>query len=189
MTNSIQLECSALKVARHKIERVGCAYFNARRQIGDASGVERSDSDEKLAGVGEEVDISYLKSLDPKEWKDQDHYSVLGLGKLRYVKLSFSLTLAHHINFVAVVVVCGCARVLTARFHPTHRFEASDDDIRRAYRRMVLQHHPDKRKAKGEEVITDDDYFTCITKAYEILGRLSKNRNRARFNKYICFHI
>lgn len=85
--------------------------------------------------------------------------------------------------------MCGCARVLTARFHPTHRFEASDDDIRRAYRRMVLQHHPDKRKAKGEEVITDDDYFTCITKAYEILGRLSENRNRARCNKHICVHI
>lgn len=42
---------------------------------------------------------------------------------------------------------------------------------------MVLQHHPDKRKAKGEEVITDDDYFTCITKAYEILGRLTKIPN------------
>ncbi|KAL7733813.1 hypothetical protein ACLKA6_011536 [Drosophila palustris] len=139
MTNSLELECPALKVARHKIERVGCAYFNARRQIGDSSGVERSDSDEKLAGAGEDVDISYLKSLDPKEWKDQDHYSVLGLGKLRY--------------------------------------EASDDDIRRAYRRMVLQHHPDKRKAKGEEVITDDDYFTCITKAYEILGTSKTRRS------------
>ncbi|KAH8302388.1 hypothetical protein KR044_005904, partial [Drosophila immigrans] len=139
MTNSLELKCEALKVARHKIECVGCAYFKARRQIGDASGVERSDSDEKLAGAGEEVDISYLKSLDPKEWKDQDHYSVLGLGKLRY--------------------------------------EASDDDIRRAYRRMVLLHHPDKRKAKGEEVITDDDYFTCITKAYEILGTSKTRRS------------
>lgn len=51
------------------------------------------------------------------------------------------------------------------------RFEATDDDIRRAYRKMVLQHHPDKRKAKGEDVKTDDDYFTCITKAYETLGK------------------
>lgn len=50
------------------------------------------------------------------------------------------------------------------------RFDATDDDIRRAYRKMVLQHHPDKRKAKGEDVRTDDDYFTCITKAYETLG-------------------
>lgn len=55
-----------------------------------------------------------------------------------------------------------------------YRFNATDDDIRRAYRRMVLMHHPDKRKAKGEEVNTDEDYFTCITKAYEILGMLIK---------------
>lgn len=52
------------------------------------------------------------------------------------------------------------------------RINATDDDIRRAYRKMVLQHHPDKRKAKGEEIDTDNDYFTCITKAYEILGEL-----------------
>ncbi|KAH8380478.1 hypothetical protein KR009_010918 [Drosophila setifemur] len=128
----LEVQLPQLKVARRRVERVGLAYYSARRQQLAPGGVERSESDEKLEGAGEEVDISFLKSLDPKEWKDQDHYSVLGLGKLR--------------------------------------FEASDDDIRRAYRRMVLLHHPDKRKAKGEEVIQDDDYFTCITKAYEILG-------------------
>lgn len=85
-----------------------------------------------------DIDIDYLKSLDPKEWKDQDHYAVLGLGSLR--------------------------------------FNATDDDIRRAYRKMVLQHHPDKRKAKGEEVNADTDYFTCITKAYEILGTQKTRR-------------
>lgn len=30
-----------------------------------------------------EIDVDYLRSLDPKEWKDQDHYHVLGLKKLR----------------------------------------------------------------------------------------------------------
>ncbi|KAH8246046.1 hypothetical protein KR026_012207 [Drosophila bipectinata] len=128
-----------LKVARRRVERVGFVYYSSRRQLHAPGGVERSESDEKLEGVGEEVDISYLKSLDPKEWKDQDHYSILGLGKLR--------------------------------------FEATDDDIRRSYRRMVLLHHPDKRKAKGEEVIQDDDYFTCITKAYEILGTPKARRS------------
>lgn len=53
---------------------------------------------------------------------------------------------------------------------PIFRFNATDDDIKRAYRKIVLKHHPDKRKALGEEVRTDDDYFTCITKAYETLG-------------------
>lgn len=50
------------------------------------------------------------------------------------------------------------------------RFHASDDDIKRAYRKIVLKHHPDKRKAQGEEINTEDDYFTCITRAYETLG-------------------
>lgn len=30
-----------------------------------------------------EIDIDYLRSLDPKEWKDQDHYRVLGIKNLR----------------------------------------------------------------------------------------------------------
>ena len=30
-----------------------------------------------------EDDLEYLRSLDPKECKDQDHYKVLGIAKLR----------------------------------------------------------------------------------------------------------
>lgn len=40
-----------------------------------------------------------------------------------------------------------------------------------------MTHHPDKRKAKGEEVKQEDDYFTCITRAYEILGNPVKRRS------------
>ena len=32
------------------------------------------------------------------------------------------------------------------------------------YRYKVLRHHPDKRRALGEDIREDDDYFTCITK-------------------------
>lgn len=85
-----------------------------------------------------EDDVKYLRSLDPKEWKKQDHYRVLGIINLR--------------------------------------FDASEDIIKTAYRKMVLKHHPDKRKALGEEIRPDDDYFTCITMAYETLGSLSKRR-------------
>lgn len=32
---------------------------------------------------------------------------------------------------------------------------------------MVLKHHPDKRKAAGEQIVKgDNDYFTCITKGW-----------------------
>ena len=52
---------------------------------------EQPDDSEEICNAddnfGEEVkfelDIEYLKSLDPKHWKDQDHYAVLGLQKAR----------------------------------------------------------------------------------------------------------
>jgi len=47
-----------------------------------ADGVDDLDEEE-----GEEVqfedDVDYLQSLDPKEWKTQDHYRVLGLTSKR----------------------------------------------------------------------------------------------------------
>ncbi|KAJ8925818.1 hypothetical protein NQ315_009668 [Exocentrus adspersus] len=85
-----------------------------------------------------EDDVEYLRSLDPKEWKSQDHYKVLGIGNLR--------------------------------------FKATEDIIKTAYRKKVLKHHPDKRKALGEEIKADDDYFTCITMAYETLGNINRRR-------------
>ncbi|XP_078409362.1 dnaJ homolog subfamily C member 2 isoform X2 [Cetorhinus maximus] len=42
---------------------------------------------------------------------------------------------------------------------------------------MVLKHHPDKRKAAGEQIGEgDNDYFTCITKANEMLSDPLKRR-------------
>ena len=40
----------------------------------------------------------------------------------------------------------------------------------------VLRHHPDKRRGAGEDIRDDDDYFTCITKAFEQLGTPQKRR-------------
>lgn len=84
-----------------------------------------SDSDKE-----NEEDQSNPLLLDPTQWKDQDHYSVLGLGKLRY--------------------------------------RAKADDIRKAYRQKVLQHHPDKQQQSSEDL--DDDHFKCIKIAYDILS-------------------
>ncbi|XP_078275830.1 dnaJ homolog subfamily C member 2 isoform X2 [Rhinoraja longicauda] len=80
-----------------------------------------------------------LKTLEPKDWKNQDHYAVLGLGHLRY--------------------------------------KATQRQIKSAHKTMVLKHHPDKRKAAGEQIGEgDNDYFTCITKANEILSDPLKHR-------------
>lgn len=45
---------------------------------------ENCTADENFGGeVKFELDIEYLKGLDPKHWKEQDHYAVLGLQKAR----------------------------------------------------------------------------------------------------------
>uniref|UniRef100_H2ZMK6 Uncharacterized protein n=2 Tax=Ciona savignyi TaxID=51511 RepID=H2ZMK6_CIOSA len=97
-----------------------------------------------LGGIRDEdlklIEYPDIKGLDPKHWKDQDHYAVLGL--------------------------------------PTLRHRATQDQIKFAYRKMVLKHHPDKRRRAGEKMGRDaDDYFTCITRAYEMLGTLEARRS------------
>ncbi|EJW86273.1 DnaJ domain-containing protein [Wuchereria bancrofti] len=84
--------------------------------------------------------LSFLRNLDSKYCKDQDHYKVLGLSNLRW--------------------------------------QASTSQIRTAYRAKVLKHHPDKNNAVRIEATNGEDYFTCITKAYEQLG-LSEQKRRA----------
>ncbi|KAH7948505.1 hypothetical protein HPB52_023594 [Rhipicephalus sanguineus] len=45
-------------------------------------------------------------------------------------------------------------------------------------RRKVLLHHPDKRRTAGEQVRDlERDYFSCITRAYEILGNPVRRRS------------
>ncbi|CAH8622973.1 unnamed protein product [Dicrocoelium dendriticum] len=93
----------------------------------------------KLDGPGlfDTDDETYLKSLDPKDWKTHDLYAILGLKQSRHL--------------------------------------ASSEDIRRAYRKKLLTHHPDKRRLHGEKVMDEShDYFSCITIAYEILGNPTK---------------
>ncbi|KAJ3340392.1 hypothetical protein HDU83_007105 [Entophlyctis luteolus] len=55
------------------------------------------------------------------------------------------------------------------------RWTATDDDIKKAYRKKVLKHHPDKKAAlTGKQ--NDDAYFKCLQKAYEILTDPVKRR-------------
>ncbi|WWC73841.1 uncharacterized protein I206_107813 [Kwoniella pini CBS 10737] len=46
-------------------------------------------------GLGEEEEPSHVLSQDPKEWKKQDHYAVLGLGHLRYKAHDEHIRIAH----------------------------------------------------------------------------------------------
>ncbi|XP_040581770.1 dnaJ homolog subfamily C member 2 [Lepeophtheirus salmonis] len=129
-----------------EVEPVGRWFLSQWDRIHSTRGLSKdfhessseSESEEEETEIEFEDDIEYLRSLDPKECKDQDHYKVLGLASLRY--------------------------------------KSTDDQIKRAYRAKVLRHHPDKRRAAGEEIRENDDYFTCITKAFDILGLPNKRR-------------
>lgn len=54
------------------------------------------------------------------------------------------------------------------------RWRATDDNIRRAHRRQVLRHHPDKKAAEG--VGDEDGFFKLIQKAFETLTDPAKRR-------------
>ena len=47
-------------------------------------------------------------------------------------------------------------------------------------RRMVLAHHPDKKSHKSTKNVipglNEHEYFTCITKAYEVLSNVTSRR-------------
>ncbi|KAI6780527.1 Zuotin-like protein [Emericellopsis cladophorae] len=48
-----------------------------------------------------------------------------------------------------------------------YRWKASEDQIKKAHRKKVLKHHPDKKAAQGST--EDDQFFKCIQKATEVL--------------------
>eukprot|EP00795_Rhopilema_esculentum_P002392 gene2392-18036_t len=60
------------------------------------------------------------------------------------------------------------------------RFAATEEAIKKAYRKMVLQHHPDKKSSRKSNFevpgLNEHEYFTCITKAYEILSNVTTRR-------------
>ncbi|KAJ3417044.1 hypothetical protein HDV05_007526 [Chytridiales sp. JEL 0842] len=97
----------------------------------------KSAEDGDLNMEEDEPETKKLLASDPNKWKDQDHYAVLGISKLRY--------------------------------------KANDEDLKRAYRRKVLKHHPDK-KAGATGKLNDDSFFKCIQKAYEVLSDPVKRR-------------
>ncbi|KAI5955114.1 ZUO1 [Candida jiufengensis] len=47
------------------------------------------------------------------------------------------------------------------------RYKANEDQIRRAHRKQVLKHHPDKKSASGG--LEHDSFFKIIQKAFEIM--------------------
>lgn len=90
MENEIATAQSVPVVAALTKTRVQCAgpaflKHLSRMRNGLDETASNASSDEVVSDdkFDIDIDITYLRSLDPKEWKDQDHYHVLGIKKLR----------------------------------------------------------------------------------------------------------
>ncbi|KDQ12497.1 hypothetical protein BOTBODRAFT_34461 [Botryobasidium botryosum FD-172 SS1] len=69
-------------------------YGDEQRRLeaeGSGNGLDPTDD----LGVGDEPEGPELKLLDPKEWKKQDHYAVLGLSRFRYKATPDQIKIAH----------------------------------------------------------------------------------------------
>lgn len=84
--NHLQLDTTALfstKVVQCAGQRFIQYYATRLSKHGHDLSNASSESNISDDNSTFEVDVDYLKGLDPKEWKDQDHYAVLGLKQLR----------------------------------------------------------------------------------------------------------
>ena len=63
-------------------ERLHSHRHLSTNEEASASSSSSEDESEEVE-VTFEDDLDYLRSLDPKETKEQDHYKVLGIAKLR----------------------------------------------------------------------------------------------------------
>jgi len=131
-----------LKVPLEPVGKVFHEYEHQSKNSTQSEKLSESDnSDDSKQSTKElkiDIDMKFLKSLDHKLWKDQDHYKVLGLHKYRY--------------------------------------KATDKDIKKAYRQLMLVCHPDKKNTEEETEEEDYSFLKNVAKAFDILGDPQKRR-------------
>ncbi|KAF2863727.1 DnaJ-domain-containing protein [Piedraia hortae CBS 480.64] len=93
-----------------------------------ATQTARKAKDDDAGEISEAEDPMMLQRA-AKDWKQQDHYAVLGITR--------------------------------------YRWRATEEQIKRAHRKKVLKHHPDKKAASGQD--ENDNFFKCIQRATDIL--------------------
>lgn len=100
-------------------------------------------------GVGDEEESEDLLSLDPKEWKKQDHYAVLGLSHLRYKANDEQIKIAH--------------RKKVLKHHPDKKAGAVGDSNDDAFFKCI---------AKATEVLSNPErrrQFDSVDPFYELV--------------------
>ncbi|KAG5644843.1 hypothetical protein DXG03_007571 [Asterophora parasitica] len=115
----------------------------AKKKLLAAEGASEDDH-----GVGDEEEPEDLLALDPKEWKKQDHYAVLGLSKFRYQATAAQIKIAH--------------RKKVLKHHPDKKASGTPNET-------ILGININQNT-------NDDSFFKCIQKAHEVLTNAEKRR-------------
>lgn len=110
---------------------------NEGQEIVSDSEIDENGDEEKeneLLDVDWSKHENYLRKLDLTEWKDQDHYKVLGLAKLRYKATQQQIRAAHK-QMILRYHPDKSKRIESERFSLiTHAFELlSNPTLRRSY--------------------------------------------------------
>ena len=71
----------SLKEEEPKADNVSNGNGSGNSSDSDSNG--KKETEKVVVFDDQDVCDKYIKSLDPKEWKNQDHYRVLGLSKRR----------------------------------------------------------------------------------------------------------
>ncbi|KAI8912077.1 hypothetical protein DFJ77DRAFT_87983 [Powellomyces hirtus] len=135
------VHCGIAAFYEHPIEPVGREFIAVtrrhrhKRTLSEDLNLEQALEDADSGDVSleeDEPESARLLKSDPLKWKEQDHYAVLGMSKLRW--------------------------------------KGNEEDVKRAYRRKVLKHHPDKNPDGS------DSFFKCVQKAWEVMSDPVKRR-------------
>ncbi|KAI0324116.1 DnaJ-domain-containing protein [Cubamyces sp. BRFM 1775] len=119
-------------------------------------------------GVGDEEETEDLLQLDPKEWKKQDHYAVLGLSHLRYKATEEQIKIAH--------------RKKVLKHHPDKKAgvagDSNDDQffkcIQKAYDVLM---NPERRR----QFDSVDPYYDIFETDVPTASQVQKAKNPEKF--------
>ncbi|CAL1709467.1 unnamed protein product [Somion occarium] len=120
-----------------------------RRRLEALASGENGGTGEEDVDIGDEEEPEDLLSLDPKEWKKQDHYAVLGLSHLRYKATPIHIKVAH--------------RKKVLKHHPDKKAGAIGDSNDDAFFKCIQ---------KAFEVLTNPErrrQFDSVDPYYELL--------------------
>ena len=141
----------------------------------------KKTEDEDEGEISEPEDLHMLQR-DPKDWKvsdDPDYDFEIDLKEIPDLDLDAflrSLGFEPQLEGFEPELESFAPDILTEMQAQDHyavlglskyRYKATDEQIKKANRKKVLKHHPDKRAAQGGT--EDDRFFKCIQKATDTL--------------------